>query len=422
MVAGEPVTREGLHVRKDGSTFPVEVRLAMFDSRDGPLFLALARDVTDRKRLEQQLLQSQKMEAVGRLAGGVAHEFNNVLTAIIGYAHLGEEQLGTGFREILDAAGNATRLTRQLLAVSRQHVTEPKVLNLNDLILSTDGMLRRVVGEDIELVTLPGSEPGFMKADPGQINQVLINLAVNSRDSMPDGGKLTIRSSNVTVGSRETRLHPGVRPGEYVLLVVSDTGLGMTDEVKARAFEPFFTTKPEGAGTGLGMSTCYAIVEQSGGHITLDSEPGRGTAVRIYLPLVTDTMDDPSAGDSPAELPIGTETVLLVEDEPVVRDVASQALRERGYTVLEATNGSEALGLAVAHEGEQIHLLLTDVVMPLTGGRELAQQVRASRPETRVLFTSGYADPFVLETGTAFIQKPFTPKSLARKVREVLDA
>ena len=394
--------------------------------------LAIVRDVTERKRLERQLLQAQKIEAVGMLASGVAHDFNNLLTPIMSYAELAagalpsESHLRPYLHEIRKAAERASHLTRQLLAFSRRQIIEPQVFDLNDLVLNLDKLLRRLIGEDIELVTLPSIHPGIVKVDPGQMEQVLVNLSVNARDAMPHGGKLSVATGEVTLDDDYARRHPEATPGRYVMIVVGDTGIGMTHEVKDHIFEPFFTTKDPGQGTGLGLSTCYGIVAQAGGHMTVVSEPGQGTTFKIYLPAVQENARAPPLRDAPAKLPFGTETVLVVEDEPSVRAVASRLLRRQGYSVLEAANGQEALSLAQAHADEEIHLLLADVVMPLMGGMELAQQLAETHPGARVLFTSGYTDDAIvnygdLNSGTEFMQKPFTQTTLAHRVREVLE-
>ena len=394
--------------------------------------LAIVRDVTERNRLERQLLQAQKIEAVGMLANGVAHDFNNLLTPIMSYAELAAWALPSAshvspyLHEIRKAAERASHLTRQLLAFSRRQIIEPQVFDLNDLVLNLDKLLRRLIGEDIELVTLPSIHPGIVKVDPGQMEQVLVNLSVNARDAMPHGGKLSVATGEVTLDDDYARRHPEATPGRYVMLVVGDTGIGITHEVKDHIFEPFFTTKDPGKGTGLGLSTCYGIVAQAGGHMTVDSEPGQGTTFKIYLPAVRENASAPPLRDAPAKLPFGTETVLVVEDEPSVRAVASRLLRRQGYSVLEAANGQEALSLAQAHADEEIHLLLADVVMPLMGGKELAQQLGETHPGARVLFTSGYTDDAIvnygdLDSSTEFMQKPFTPTTLAHRVREVLE-
>ena len=365
----------------------------------------LKEEMGERESLEAQFLQAQKMEAIGQMAGGVAHDFNNLLTGIVGYSQLGmmegcsRDRLGGYLQEIQNAAERASHLTRQLLTFSRRQVVEPRVLSINDLFLDLDKMLRRLIGEDIELVTLTAPVLGTVKVDSGQMEQVLVNMAVNARDAMPDGGKLIIQTANVTVDDEYARRRLDVTPGEYVVMSVSDNGVGMDQEVKAHIFEPFFTTKEVGKGTGLGLSTCYGIVAQSGGHITVDSEPGKGTIFEIYLPRVEDVTGYLTLTDRPEHLPVGSETVLLVEDEPLVRAVISQVLREQGYTVLEAANGHEAMSVAQHHSDEEIHLLLTDVVMPLMGGRELTKQLGRLHPEARVLYTSGYTDDVILNRG-----------------------
>jgi signal transduction histidine kinase/CheY-like chemotaxis protein len=389
-------------------------------------------EITERRRLEEQLRQAQKMEAIGRLAGGVAHDFNNLLTAMMGYTGLVLETLSpndpmrSDIEGIQKTAERASNLTRQLLAFARKQVIHPAVLNPNDLILNVDKMLRRLIGEDIELVTLPAPNLGQVKADPGQLEQVLLNLAVNARDAMPRGGKLTVETNNVTLDEDYASQHVDVPAGEYVLLSVSDTGIGMTEEVKTHLFEPFFTTKERGKGTGLGLATCFGIVKQSGGHIEAYSEVNRGTTFKIYLPRLKEAISPVPGRAKSGDLPRGTETVLLVEDESAVRELASRMLRQQGYNVLEAANGEEALRVAGEYAGEEIHLLLTDVVMPRLGGTELADQLKVMRPDIKVLFTSGYTDnaivhPSILESGMAFLPKPFSSQMLARKVREVLD-
>ena len=432
MAPGVTLTLEGTHRRKDNATFPVEVRLGKFYSQGRPLFLALARDVTERKRLEEELLQAQKMEAIGRLAGGMAHDFNNLLTPIISYAELSartrppDDRLKTYLPEIRKAADHAADLTRQLLAFSRRQIIEPKVVELNDLVLNMDRMLRRLIGEDIELVTLPAPKLSLVEVDHGQIEQVLVNLVVNARDAMPDGGRLVIEIGDVDVVEENAPHHPPVAAGKYVTISVSDTGVGMTDEFRAHVFDPFYTTKEPGKGTGLGLSTCYGIVKQARGHISVSSEPGRGSSFKMHLPRVETSNYPARLQDDSDFLPTGNETVLLVEDEPAVGEVAARVLREQGYTVLEAANGDEALGVAQSQGSGQIDLLLTDVIMPLMGGRELADQLRQTHPETRVLYTSGYMDDTVihrgpLEADVGFMEKPFSPAILARKVREVLE-
>ena len=384
--------------------------------------------------LEQQLRHSQKMEAIWQLAGGIAHDFNNLLTAILAYTQLGEAMtpsesgIRVHFQEIKKAAQRAADLTRQLLAFSRHQNTEQTMLNLNELILNTHKILRRLIGTDIELVTVAAPDLGHVRADPGQIEQVLINLAINARDAMPRGGKLAIETHNASYQEDQALRHSEVAPGEYVALIARDNGIGMTKEVAARVFEPFFTTKEQGKGTGLGLSTCYGIVKQNGGHITVWSEPGTGTAFTIYLPRATDQAAiGPHPGHSDL-VPRGGEMVLVVEDEETVRSLAARILRQQGYTVLEAENGGEALKAVeeFADRDIDLDLLLTDMVMPLMGGRELAYRLRAKHTNTKVLYTSGYPDPAIIHQGplgpsTDFIPKPFTPDELARRVREVLD-
>ena len=432
ITVGSPVTREGVHRRKDGTEFPVEVRLGKFQWRGRLLCIALARDVTERTQLEQQLLQAQKMEAIGQLAGGIAHDFNNLLTAITCYSDLGIAKLPPDHRvtsylqQIQRAAERGSQLTRQLLAFSRRQVIEPRVLNLNDLILNVDGMLRRIISEDIELVTLPAADLELVRVDPGQIEQVLANMVVNARDAMPDGGRLIIETANATLDEAYVRQHLDATAGDHVMVAVRDDGEGMTTEVKTHIFEPFFTTKEIGKGTGLGLSTCYGIVAQSGGHIAVESEPGEGAIFRIYFPKVSESSTPDPFQSGPGYMPVGSETLLLVEDEPLLREATSRVLREQGYTVWEASNGHQALSVAQEHADQELSLLLTDVVMPLMGGVELAAQLRDARPETRVIYTSGYTDDAVLngdviERGSTFMQKPFTPTMLTHTVRSVLD-
>lgn len=391
----------------------------------------LAERTAELKKSNEQFLQSQKMESVGQLAGGVAHDFNNLLTPIMGYAQMGLAKLPDGdalithFEEILKAAEHASTLTRQLLSFSRRQVIEPKVIDLNYLLSNVDKMLRRLINEDIELVILPADNLSLVEADEGQIEQVLINLAVNSSHAMPNGGRLTIETGNVVLETA-CRNRPDAPPGPYVVLSVTDTGVGMTGEVKSHIFEPFFTTKEKGKGTGLGLSTCYGIVRQAEGHIEVSSEPGQGATFKVYLPRTGAARPAPNLEGDFAGMPPGTETVLLAEDETSVREMAAHVLRDQGYTVLEAANGAEALRIAEEGPNENIQLLLTDVVMPQMGGRELAIQLRSRYQHVKVLFTTAYMDPeFDLrhQQGfeTSFLQKPYLPDVLARKVREVLD-
>jgi len=384
------------------------------------------------RQSEERLRQAQKMEAVGRLAGGVAHDFNNLLTVITSYSDLLLEDLGSDdpkrddVVQIRKAAEGAAALTRQLLAFSRQQVLEPKVLDLKATIASTEKLLKRLIGEDVHLITALAPDLGAVKADPGQLEQIIINLAVNARDAMPTGGRLTIEAANVEMDEAYVRGHAPASPGRYVLLALSDTGIGMDEQTKARIFEPFFTTKEPGKGTGLGLATVYGIVKQSGGFIWVYSEPGHGTSFKVYLPRVDEPAEPVATPTTMAEPGRGTETVLVVEDAASVRMVTRQVLERYGYAVLEAPNGETALRLAAKHHGP-IHLLLTDVVMPGLSGRQLAEQLAHLRPDMKVLYASGYADHAIvhhgiLESGIAYLQKPFTPETLGRRVRQVLDS
>jgi PAS domain S-box-containing protein len=419
--------------KKDKSEFWALVNTKMF-YKDGKPFKAqvVAQDISERKRLEEQLIQSQKMEAVGQLAGGIAHDFNNLLTVIKGYGQLSlldlkeSDPLWGNIQEIQKATQRASDLTRQLLAFSRRQILDPKVLNLNSLVKDLNKMLHRIIGEDIELITLLEEDLGGVKVDPGQIEQMILNLAVNARDAMPSGGKLIIETKNVEIDAEYVATHIGLATGRYVRLSVSDTGLGMSQEIIEKAFEPFFTTKEMGKGTGLGLSTVYGIVKQSGGNIWVYSEPGYGTTFNIYLPRVEENLDALGSREESDFLPKGSETVLLVEDESSVRNLAYRILCQQGYTVLEAANGDEALCIVQEPIGKKIDLLLTDVVMPKMSGKELADRIKTLRPELKVLFTSGYTNDAivhhgVLAPGTHFLQKPFSFKSLSCKVREVLD-
>jgi PAS domain S-box-containing protein len=388
-------------------------------------------DVTDRTQLEDQLRQSQKMEAVGRLAGGIAHDFNNLLTAITGYSSLGLQRIDEnhplrGYLEEIKKAGDrAANLTRQLLAFGRKQILQPLPLNLNDIVSEINKLLRRLIGEDIELSAKLGPELRRIKVDPGQIEQVLVNLVVNARDAMPRGGKLTIETANVELSPEYASRRVGVQPGRFVMLAVSDNGMGMDKKTQERIFEPFFTTKEKDKGTGLGLSTVYGIVKQSGGSIFVYSEVDHGTTFKVYLPEHdAPTTTEPTTVEDAIRR--GSETVLLVEDEDVVRSLARQILERAGYSVLEASRGDEALSLCAAYQ-RPIQLLLTDVVMPETSGKEVAERLRILHPEIKVLFMSGYTDEAIVHHGVLdakveFIQKPFTPAALARKVRQVIDS
>ena len=383
------------------------------------------------RQSEAQLRHAQKMEPLGLLAGSVAHDFNNLLTAIMGYGHLLRGRLESDaaalrdIDEVLSAAQRAASLTRQLLAFSRHQVIEPRVLNVNTIVTELDKMLRRLIGEDIDLLTATAPDLGQVLADPGQMEQVLMNLVVNARDAMPGGGKLTIETANITLDDGHIRAREGLAPGRYVMIAVSDTGSGIPPEVVSRIFEPFFTTKEQGKGTGLGLSTVHGIVRQNGGHIEVYTEVGQGTTFKIYLQRVDEASEAPrTAAAGPVRL-YGTETVLLVEDEETIRRVVRESLVLHGYSVLEAEDGSEAISICNRTE-QRIDLLLTDVVMPMISGPEVAQRVVGGRPELRVLFMSGYTDRALVHQGlraahTAFLQKPFTPDTLLRRVREMLD-
>ena len=416
--------------RKDGRLLQVQLSVRAVRNAAGQVdyYETFVRDVTDQRRLQQQLTQSQKMEAIGRLAGGVAHDFNNLLTVITSYSDLVYQDLPPDdprrddVDQVREAADRAAALTRQLLAFSRQQVLEPKVIDLNSVVDNLKKILQRVIGEDVELTTVLAAELAAVKADVSQIEQILMNLAVNARDAMPTGGKLTIETTNVDYDPERQQRSDG--SNEFVMLAVTDTGTGMDEATKARIFEPFFTTKQPGKGTGLGLATVYAIVTQAGGFIWVYSEIGHGTSFKIYLPQVDAVAT--IAAVARVDLPRGTETVLLVEDAAAVRAVAGQVLQRQGYRVLEASDGEDALHLAARYQGT-IDLVLTDVVMPRAGGRELAERLLTVRPDTRVLYMSGYTDDSVvrhgiLEGGVAYLQKPFSPEGLARKVREVLDA
>lgn len=418
--------------KKDGSPIAVSLAAAPFEDTAGNVTGALfiAADLTEMRQLEVQYRQLQKMEAVGRLAGGIAHDFNNLLTAILGTAGLLLEYVGTDKRirldveEIEKAAKRAAGLTRQLLVFSRQQVLEPRILDVNAVIGDLERMLTRLIGEDIELRTKLAADVGAVQADPGQLQQAIVNLIVNARDAMPKGGRVTIETADVELDARQLEAHTLTQPGKYVLLAVHDTGIGMDAATKARLFEPFFTTKEAGRGTGLGLATVYSIVKQSGGYIWVYSEVGHGTTFKIYLPRVAGTPER-LVSETPAPLAVGSETVLLVEDQAEVRTLTSRILEARGYTVLTAANAGDAVHLADRYL-KRIDLLLTDVVMPGVNGRELAVHLGAQRRDIKVLFVSGYTGEAIrqhglLELGAAFLQKPFTPDVLARKVREILD-
>jgi signal transduction histidine kinase/ActR/RegA family two-component response regulator len=426
------------HRKKDGTIIDAEITSYPLLFADRRAELVLANDITRRKqteealrRSEEQLRQAQKMEAVGKLAGGIAHDFNNLVTVINGHTALSMRRLGEDnplYRklEVIKEAGDrAASLTRQLLAFSRKQILQPKVLDLNHVIFETNKILQRLIGEDIDLLIGLMPDLGKVKADPGQIEQVLMNISVNARDAMPKGGKLTIETANVDIDEGYASRHLSISPGRYIMLAVSDTGCGMDAQTQARIFEPFFTTKEVGKGTGLGLSTVYGIVKQSGGSIWVYSEVGRGTTFKIYLPCVDSPAEEFKLSTAETKAQPGNETVLLVEDEEMVREMTREILQESGYLVIEAKHGHEALLVAEQHPGP-IHLMLSDVVMPQMSGRELAEQLSPIRREMKVLYMSGYTDDAivhhgVLDEGMAFIEKPFTPNALARKLREVLN-
>ncbi|MHB8910114.1 MAG: PAS domain S-box protein [Syntrophales bacterium] len=438
LVRGHSQVYEKEYCRKDGTLFPVELReFLLRDDAGQPVGMwAIVRDITERRRaeeektkLESQLRQAQKMESVGRLAGGVAHDFNNMLSVILGYAELirarltDDDPLLKEIQAIEKAAGHSRDVTRQLLALSRKQIIEPRLLNLNDLIASSQNTLSRLIGEDIDLRFYPDKNLHLINFDPTQVDQILVNLVVNARDAMPDGGKLTIETINIRLDDAYCRKHLGFKPGQYVLLALSDDGVGMDKELQSHLFEPFFTTKEVGEGTGLGLATVYGMVKQNGGFINVYSEPGQGSTFKIYIPSVGEVE---KKREETEEVPMayGTGIVLLVEDEEMVREIAQEILEEIGYTVLSAATPQEAVFLC-EDEDTVIDLLLTDVVMPGMSGKELKKAIEVIRPGIKVLFMSGYtanviAHRGVLEKGVHFIQKPFSMKDLAQKVREAI--
>jgi signal transduction histidine kinase/CheY-like chemotaxis protein/HAMP domain-containing protein len=434
MRPGQPIKVEEVYPQPDGTVQHLQAVKSPVFAADGTIIgtQGIIFDVTDRKRLETQLLQSQKMETVGKLAGGIAHEFNSILTAIIGQSELllgdlpAGSPLAKSATEISKAAGRAATLTRQLLAYGRKQILQPETLDLNRVIASMEGMFHHLMGGDVDTQIIPAPGLQAVLADAGQIEQVIINMVINARDAMPNGGKLTLETANVSFDQESVGRYPELKAGDYVMLAITDTGMGMSEEVKARLFEPFFSTKGVGQGTGLGLSTCYGIIKQSGGHISVYSELARGATFKIYLPQVEQQTKIPLPRVDSLDLPRGTETILLVEDDPALREMAATLLRRLGYTVLAAANGIEALSLTHERSTGHIDLLFTDVVMPHMSGKELSERVRMLFPQTKILFTSAYTENAivlqgVLNQGVAFLQKPFTPSALAHKVREILD-
>ncbi|MGE5645208.1 MAG: ATP-binding protein [Acidobacteriota bacterium] len=416
--------------RKDGTEFPVEVSLTYIETDEGVFGLAFVTDITQRKLLEAQITHIQKMEAIGRLAGGVAHEFNNMLTIIAGYNRMMLDQLQQGdelreyAEEVLRAADRAGAVTNQLLTFSRRQIRQPVVIEANLLLRRTETMLRRLIGEDIDLVFSLDEAAGNIRIDAGQFEQIIVNLAVNARDAMPGGGRITIETALTHLDDTYTRMHLGVRPGDYVMVAVSDNGHGMDAETRRHIFEPFFTTKEIGKGTGLGLATVYGIVKQNGGDIWVYSEPRRGATFKVYFPQVGEATDEPAPLKTP-DPDQGAETVLVVEDEPGVRELIGTILKQRGYNVIKAADPLEAIQASQQHPGA-IDLLLTDVVMPRMSGRDLAVRLLEQRPTMRVLYLSGYTENAIVHHGVLdpevdFLGKPFSQDSLAKKIREVLD-
>jgi len=435
---GRIVQTEWIHQRKSGGSFPAEIIFAPLRIGNEEVLQATIRDIKERKRADEekavfqdQLRQSQKMEAIGQLAGGIAHDFNNLLTVVIGNAEMALMDLGRDHRlytvieEVKKAGQRASNLTRQLLAFSRKQILQPEILSLNEVVLGMKKMLQRVLRENIELETRLIPDLGLAEADRGQMEQIIVNLAVNARDAMPSGGTLTIETANVDLDEEYARAHLEVTPGSYVMLAVSDSGIGMTKDVQERLFEPFFTTKGRDKGTGLGLATVYGIVKQSKGSIWVYSEPGRGAAFKIYLPRVKKAGPGRKQRESDTKIPRGSETVIVVEDDETVRKTVLMFLKKYGYTVLSAATGKEGLAIFRAHK-DPIHLLLTDMVMPGLSGKDLATQAKRLRPDLKVLYMSGYTDQGIanngiIEKGIHFIQKPFTHQELATKVREVIE-
>jgi len=429
LLKGEIIEGEQLNYQTPrGETRILQIHAAPRRGSNGCIIGAvfMSADITEYRTLEEQYLQSQKMEAIGQLAGGIAHDFNNLLMGITGYSELAMLKLDSDdpsinyFKEIIKSADRAASLTRQLLAFSRKQILEPRIINCNEIIINMEKMLRRIIGENIDLVTVTAPELWSVKVDPGQIEQVMMNLVVNARDAMPKGGKLIIETANIEIDSRQSRKYPDLKPGSYILISVSDNGSGMTEEVKSKIFDPFFTTKKPGKGTGLGLATVYGIIKQSGGHISVSSEIGKGTSFKIHLPMVVDEAQSISSKVDVDKLPRGSETILVVEDEDVVRNLACKILMKQGYDVLEAQSGDDALLMCQSLK-TSIDMLVTDVIMPNMGGPELYNRLREIYPLVKALFMSGYTDDKVLNRRIPYLQKPFELSTLAVKVREILD-
>jgi two-component system, cell cycle sensor histidine kinase and response regulator CckA len=419
------------YLLKNGQSADIDMRVYRIRSGGGSTALVVPQDDRRRKQLEDQLQQAQKMESVGMLAGGIAHDFNNLLTIINGYSQMllsglpEDDENRSSVEQIMKAGERAAELTRQLLTFSRRQVVRPRLLDLNTVVVSTAVMLRRLIGEHIELRIVEGSNLAKVHADASQLEQVILNLAVNSRDAMSDGGALTLETQNVDFEEPYTGPHTTLPQGRYAMLAVTDTGAGMDADTRSHLFEPFFTTKAQGHGTGLGLSTVYGIVKQSGGEIVVYSEAGQGTCVKIYFPSVTEAAVEGPAERLAEKIRPGSETILLVEDEEAVRKLVRRTLEKQGYRLLVAASGADAVRVAQRHTG-RIHLLITDVVMPHMSGRETAERLKAVRPDMHVLYVSGYTETTIvrggrLDTGEIFLQKPFTPQALMRQVRDLLD-
>jgi len=424
---------ENRYIRKDGRVVWARLSMSVAPEAEGgdEFAIAVVQDMTERRQLETQCIESQKVDVLGQLAIGLTHDFNNILAVIMGYSDLtiqklcADKLLQGHLKTIQSAARRGARLIQQLLVFSRKQTEQLNVLDLNDVVADVAKMLRRLISENIEMTIVPGKHIGRVKADSGYVGLLLMNLVVNARDAMPNGGKVIIATSNVTLNENHTRAHPGAIPGDYVMLSVTDTGTGMTDEVKAHLFEAFFTTKPSGRGTGLGLANCHTIVQKSGGHIEVYSEIGKGTAFKIYFPRVEQPFDAAARALEAGSSPRGTETLLVVEDDPFVRHLVCGILKALGYEVLSATNGQDALRTVHQHKGSPIRLAFTDVIMPLVGGKAMAEWLKGAYPGVKILFTSGYPDDVIahqgLESGVEFLPKPYTAAMLARKVREMLD-